>query len=138
MPAPHVMTDSAACLRLLFPAPLNLGPGKVRLLEAIHASGSIAGGARQLKISYRRAWLMVDALNRAFPAVLVDTAAGGIKGGGARLSPLGEQVLARYGAMHAKAAAAIRGELEGFLTDLAGTAGIVNPSRSDCHDLGSS
>jgi molybdate transport system regulatory protein len=132
------MTDSAACLRLLFPAPLNLGPGKIRLLDAIHATGSIAGGARQLKISYRRAWLMVDALNRAFPAVLVDTTAGGVKGGGARLSPLGEQVLVRYGAMHAKAAAAIRGELEGFLTDLAGTAGIVNPSRSDCHDLGSS
>lgn len=104
------MSPAPYQVRVLFSAPINLGPGKVRLLEAIRASGSISGAARALKISYRRAWLMVDALNRAFPAPLVDTVAGGVKGGGARLTELGETVLDCYRRMEAKAAKAVAGE----------------------------
>lgn len=83
-------------VRILFPAPLNLGPGKIRLLEAIRSAGSLSGAARQLHISYRRAWDMLDSLNRNCPVPLVETAAGGIKGGGARLTARGEAVLVRY------------------------------------------
>lgn len=83
-------------IRILFPAPLNLGPGKIRLLEAIHHAGSLSGAARQLHISYRRAWDMLDSLNRNCPAPLVESAAGGVKGGGAKLTARGEALLARY------------------------------------------
>lgn len=83
-------------VRVLFSEPLSLGPGKVRLLEAIRDAGSISGAARLLHISYRRAWLMADTLNKVFPSPLIDTAAGGVKGGGARLTGLGEEVLQRF------------------------------------------
>lgn len=103
-------------VRILFSDPVNLGPGKVRLLEAIRVSGSISGAGRALKISYRRAWLMVDALNRAFPSPLVDTSAGGVKGGGAKLTGLGEAVLDCYRRMEAKASKAIAGESRTLLS----------------------
>jgi molybdate transport system regulatory protein len=102
-------------VRILLSAPANLGPGKVRLLKAIGETGSISGAARQLKISYRRAWLMVDALNKAFPSLLVETSAGGIKGGGARLSSLGRAVLERYLALLAKAEQSVAAESSDFL-----------------------
>ncbi len=102
-------------VRILLSAPANLGPGKVRLLKAIGETGSISGAARQLKISYRRAWLMVDALNKAFPSLLVETSAGGIKGGGARLSSLGQAVLERYLALLAKAEQSVAAESSAFL-----------------------
>ena len=83
-------------VRILFPAPLNLGPGKVSLLEAIHSAGSLSGAARQLHISYRRAWDMLDSINRVFSAPLVESAAGGARGGGARLTPRGLALLDAY------------------------------------------
>ncbi|NWG87137.1 MAG: LysR family transcriptional regulator [Hydrogenophilaceae bacterium] len=108
---------SAACqIRILFSDPLNLGPGKIRLLEAIREAGSISGAARHLHISYRRAWLMADALNKVFPKPLIDTAAGGVRGGGARLSELGEAVLQCYRRMETKAAKAVSKEAETLLT----------------------
>lgn len=108
--------SSAACqIRILFSAPLNLGPGKIRLLEAIHEAGSISGAARLLHISYRRAWLMADALNQVFPVSLIDTAAGGVRGGGARLTGLGQEVLARYRRMETKASKAVSKEIEALL-----------------------
>jgi molybdate transport system regulatory protein len=123
------MSESPACLRLLFPAPLNLGPGKVRLLEAIRDTGSISGGARQLRISYRRAWLMADNLNKAFPSPLVDTSAGGAKGGGTRLTSLGEWVLSRYQFMLGKAQAAIAEDIDTFLASMA-AAGEAAPTSA--------
>jgi molybdate transport system regulatory protein len=83
-------------VRILFPAPWNLGPGKVRLLEAIHSSGSLSGAARQLHISYRRAWDMLDSINRNCPIPLVETATGGVKGGGAKLTARGQALLRCY------------------------------------------
>lgn len=109
------MTAATCQIRILFSDPLNLGPGKVRLLEAIREVGSISGAARQLHISYRRAWLMADGLNRVFPQPLIDTAAGGVRGGGARLTELGETVLERYRRMETKAAKAVSKEVEAML-----------------------
>jgi molybdate transport system regulatory protein len=75
---------------------IAVGPGKVDLLEAIEASGSISGAARSLGMSYRRAWLLVDTMNRCFRARLVEAEAGGKRGGGARLTRLGAEVIERY------------------------------------------
>lgn len=102
-------------VRVLFSEPLSLGPGKVRLLEAIRDAGSISGAARLLHISYRRAWLMADTLNKVFPSPLIDTAAGGVKGGGAHLTGLGEEVLQRYRRMETKAIEAVSNEAEAIL-----------------------
>ncbi len=77
----------------------RLGPGKVRLLEAIAEHGSIAAGARALGMSYRRAWMLVEAMKRGFGAALVESQAGGRAGGGARLSELGTEVVAAYRAV---------------------------------------
>jgi len=75
---------------------IAVGPGKVDLLEAIEASGSISAAARSLGMSYRRAWLLVDTMNRCFRAPLVEAEAGGKRGGGARLTRLGAEVITRY------------------------------------------
>lgn len=78
-----------------------IGPGKAALLAAIDAAGSISGGARTMGLSYRRAWLLVDTMNRCWKQPLVASAAGGRRGGGATLTPLGHEILAAYLAMQA-------------------------------------
>jgi len=66
------------------------------LLEQIAACGSLSEAARRLRYSYRRAWLLTDAMNRQWPAPLVTTAVGGERGGGTRITELGEVVLRGY------------------------------------------
>ena len=76
-----------------------IGPGKADLLAAIAQEGSISAGARVLGMSYRRAWLLVDTMNRCFAAPLVETRPGGGRAAGARLTPAGEKALAAYRAL---------------------------------------
>ena len=83
-------------LRLYFGDALMLGPGKADLLEGIRDTGSIAAAGRAMSMSYKRAWSLVDEMNTAFESPLVDSARGGAKGGGARLTQAGETVLAHY------------------------------------------
>ena len=66
------------------------------LLEQIVASGSLSEAARRLRYSYRRAWMLLDAMNRRWPGPLVTTATGGKRGGGATITELGQHVLAIY------------------------------------------
>lgn len=73
---------------------IAFGPGRAALLEAIAAEGSISAAARSMGLSYRRAWVMVDSMNRLFAEPLVETRAGGA--GGASLSAAGRTVLADY------------------------------------------
>ncbi len=101
-------------LRLDFSPGGRLGPGKVALLEGIGRSGSIAGAARAMGMSYRRAWLLVDALNHMFRQPLVETQPGGSKGGGARLTALGDEVVAHYRTIEATALAANAGPIAGL------------------------
>lgn len=86
-----------------------LGPGKADLLEAIAAHGSISAAGRAMGMSYRRAWLLVDEMNRCFRDVLVATLRGGGRERGARLTDLGAEVLAAYRALEAEAAAITAG-----------------------------
>ncbi|MBL8516274.1 MAG: winged helix-turn-helix domain-containing protein [Betaproteobacteria bacterium] len=91
-----------------------MGPGKADLLAAIEETGSISQAAKQLGMSYRRAWMLVDTMNRCFKAPLVSTATGGDHGGGARVTPFGRDVLARFHAMQTKADAAISADVAAF------------------------
>lgn len=88
-----------------------LGPGKIDLLEAIARCGSITKAAKDQEMSYRRAWLLVDAMNRAFAEPVIDASPGGSSGGGARLTATGRAIIAIYRRAEAKAEAAVEGEL---------------------------
>jgi molybdate transport system regulatory protein len=92
-------------LRLLHDDDVAFGPGKADLLEAIAAAGSISAAARNMGMSYRRAWLLVDVMNRCFREPLVHSAAGGSHGGGAQLTDTGAAVLAQFRSMEAAALA---------------------------------
>lgn len=88
-----------------------LGPGKVELLEAIHEHGSISAAARSLGMSYRRAWLLIDELNRSLkmPATLSEQ--GGAKGGGCVLTAVGEEIVRLYREVEVRAHEACAGEI---------------------------
>lgn len=94
-------------LRIDFDRGGALGPGKVKLLEEIRDLGSISAAARAMDMAYRRAWLLVDSLNQCFTEPVVSTSKGGKAGGGAALTPFGEEVIRRYRAMEAAAHAAL-------------------------------
>lgn len=83
-------------LRIDFAPGARLGPGKADLLEGIAGTGSIAAAGRQMGMSYKRAWLLVETMNGMFAGPLVVSSKGGRAGGGAELTELGRQVLARY------------------------------------------
>ena len=77
----------------------RVGPGKVQLLEMIAEHGSISAAGRALGMSYRRAWMLVEAMNTGFGRPVVETQAGGKAGGGAKLSAFGADVVAHYRAI---------------------------------------
>ena len=89
---------------------IALGPGKVDLLEAIEREGSISAAARDLGLSYKRAWDLVDMMNGCFKKTLVTSSAGGPGGGGAYLTKTGTQIISLYRAMEKKAATTISPE----------------------------
>lgn len=98
-------------LRLEFPDRFGLGRGKIELLEQIRATGSISAAGRAMGMSYRRAWLLADSMNQAFGKAVVETAQGGERGGGAKLSPLGDALIERFRRMEALAAGALAADL---------------------------
>ncbi len=88
----------------------RIGPGKIALLEAIRSTGSISAAARALRMSYRRAWLLVEEVNHALrePAVTAET--GGRSGGGAIVTPAGERLVGLYRTIELHARSAAGGE----------------------------
>jgi molybdate transport system regulatory protein len=99
-------------LRIDFDGNRRLGPGKIALLEAIQQRGSIAAAGRDFGMSYRRAWLLVDEMNRMFLAPLVETHGGGRNGGGAALTGLGRSIVALYREAERKTKFSAAGEIE--------------------------
>ena len=89
----------------------SIGPGKIRLLELIGEFGSISAAGRAMGMSYRRAWTLIDGLNQCFRSPAVETQLGGLRGGGAVLTDLGHDVIARYRAVERAAAKASAPEL---------------------------
>jgi molybdate transport system regulatory protein len=81
---------------IVFESGARIGPGKAKLLESIRDTGSISAAAREMGMSYKRAWLLLDSMNQAFTELLVRAAPGGAGGGGATLTAFGAEVLERY------------------------------------------
>lgn len=110
----HVHSTVSIRIRIHCGEDIAMGLGKASLLEAIAETGSISAAGRKLSMSYRKAWLLVTEMNRCYKRPLVETAKGGTRGGGACLSDLGRDALARYKAMQAMAEKAIAQEAKAF------------------------
>jgi molybdate transport system regulatory protein len=105
-------------LRVLGGRKPAIGPGKAELVERIAETGSISAAARAMGMSYRRAWQLVEAMNRTCREPVVITAIGGKRGGGAEVTPFGRRLVRLFRTMEGKASAAISADLkrfEGFL-----------------------
>jgi molybdate transport system regulatory protein len=119
-------------LRIDFAGDRAVGPGKIKLLEMIDKHGSISEAGRQLGMSYRRAWLLVDSLNRCFRNPVVASQQGGQQGGGASLTKLGHAVVQHYRAVESaavKAAAVHIRALSAEVAEETAPAGIIKPRR---------
>jgi len=93
---------------------IAIGPGKAQLLESIRRTGSISAACREMGMSYKHGWLLVDSMNGCFRSALVEAVKGGKAGGGASLTPLGVEVLECYRHMQVLATEAIRPEVTVF------------------------
>jgi len=112
-------------LRLTFRDGSWIGPGKADLLQGIAETGSIAAAGRRMKMSYKRAWGLAEVLNAMFSAPLIASTRGGAGHGGASLTVHGQQVLAHYRALQARAAAAAQDEIAALMA-LAAPTDMVN------------
>ncbi len=100
--------------RVQIGASIAIGPGKIDLLRAVEREHSISAAARALGLTYKRAWLLIDSLNHGFGRPVVVATTGGRGGGGARLTPLGARLVARYAALEARLEASCGDELQAF------------------------
>ena len=100
-----------ARLRIVMRPEVAIGPGKADLLEGIKETGSIAAAGRRMGMSYKRAWTLVESMNRCFREPLVETSRGGHARGGAALTGSGERVLGSYRRMQVLTEEAIASEL---------------------------
>jgi molybdate transport system regulatory protein len=105
-------------VRVDFGSDRALGPGKIRLLEAIGKTGSISQAGRALDMSYRRAWLLVDDMNRCFREPVVTAQPGGAQGGGAALTQFGLELIDKYRSIESQATAATRQQLSALEVSL--------------------
>lgn len=88
-------------LQIMCGSEIAMGPGKADLLEAIDREGSISGAGRALGMSYRRAWSLVDVMNRCWHEPLVAALPGGSAASGAQITPLGRKILHHYRSLQA-------------------------------------
>ena len=107
-------TVPAPRLRILLGKAIAIGPGKAELLQLIGETGSISAAAREMGMSYRRAWTLVETMNGAFREPLVEAATGGRGGGGARVTDFGREALKLYSAMEEKAQQSVTAEMDAF------------------------
>jgi len=112
------VSNTKLTLRIDFGSRRSIGPGKIRLLEEIGRGGSISQAGRSLGMSYRRAWLLIDDLNRCFRQPVVRAKSGGSQGGGAVLTEFGAGLVRDYRAIETAAAAAAKPRLRGLQTAL--------------------
>ena len=113
-----MMSSSRVLLRLYLSSDRPLGPGKIRILETIRDGGSISQAAREMRMSYRSAWLLVDSMNSQFKQPVVRTTTGGQGGGSATLTEFGMSVIRRYRSMERSARRAIAKDLAALERDL--------------------
>lgn len=116
---PESLTDTRLTLRLDFPQMGRLGPGKICLLELVGEHGSISAAGRAMGMSYRRAWQLIDEMNRTFRGNVVETQQGGVAGGGAKLTQTGRDVVRAYRAIETRARVAAAAHIEALARVLA-------------------
>jgi molybdate transport system regulatory protein len=119
-------------LRIDFDDGRAVGPGKIKLMELIDKHGSISEAGRQMGMSYRRAWLLVDSLTRCFRAPVVARQTGGHQGGGASLTKFGHAVVHHYRAVESaavKAGAAHIRALSAAVAEQTTATGVIKPRR---------
>lgn len=104
-------TQAQFRLRIRHAGEIVIGPGKIDLLEAIGSAGSIAAAARALGMSYRRAWLLIDEMNRGLREPVIEARTGGAQGGGALLTATAHDIIGRYRAIEQLAQQAAADEL---------------------------
>ena len=97
----QIMASIRMKVQIMCGEAIAMGPGKAQLLDLIAKVGSISGAAREMDMSYRRAWQLVDVMNRCWNGRLVETIPGRAAGG-ARLTPLGANILDHYRRLQAK------------------------------------
>ena len=112
------LRQAALTIRIDFGAFGYLGPGKIALMELISKHGSISAAGKDMGMSYRRAWLLVDEINQIFREPLVEKQMGGPGGGGARLTRLGRDIVGRYRAIEGAAATASAADLRALKASL--------------------
>jgi molybdate transport system regulatory protein len=117
-------------LRIDFGNDHAIGPGKIHLLELIDSQGSISAAARAMGMSYRRAWVLVDELNRAFKSPVVVSETGGSGGGGAKLTKEGKTISSLFRQVETGTAQAFAAELAELASHLAKTASPSKASHS--------
>jgi molybdate transport system regulatory protein len=100
------MRKAGLTLRVDLTSRCAVGPGKIHLLEQVHKSGSITQAGRDLGVSYRRAWLLINDLNSSFRLPVVEAVTGGSGGGSTRLTPFGRKLVRLYQTIEAEALAA--------------------------------
>jgi molybdate transport system regulatory protein len=108
------MAETQVSIRIDLEKGGRIGPGKIALLEAIGKTGSIRAAARSMNMSYRRAWLLVDEINKLLNEPAVATATGGASGGGTILTPVGRKAIQLYHSIEIHTRAAARSEFQAF------------------------
>jgi molybdate transport system regulatory protein len=114
-----VRTVPTLSVRIDLDAEGRIGPGKIQLLENIQACGSISAAGRAMDMSYKRAWDLVDEINRICRHPAVERQTGGKNGGGAVLTPFGTSLVNRYRRIERAAASAVRKDLQALRADIA-------------------
>jgi len=112
------MSGARLTLRVDFGGDRSIGPGKIRLLESIERTGSISQAGRELGMSYRRAWLLIDDMNQCFKQAVVSARPGGSQGGGATLTGFGTELVRDYRTIEAAASNAAKSRLRGLQAEL--------------------
>ena len=113
-PRKHTKQDLRPQIRIMFRKAIAMGPGKADLLRAIDETGSISAAARQMEMSYRRAWLLIDDMNQCFRHAVVSAKPGGSQGGGAVLTEFGAELVRDYRAIEMAAEVAAKKRLRGL------------------------
>jgi molybdate transport system regulatory protein len=106
------MSSTLLKIRINHDGNTALGPGKIQLLQMIEQHGSISAAAKQMQMSYRRAWELVDVMNRCFDQVVVVSTTGGSHGGGAQVTEFGKSLVEAYQQILQKSAQAAMDELD--------------------------
>jgi len=108
------MTHMDTRIRIYFDARLAIGPGRIELLEGVQRTGSLSQAAREMKMSYRRAWLLMQSLNDSLASPASVAAKGGRHGGGATVTPLGRDLIRAYRSFETRVARESRQRFKPF------------------------